>query len=215
MSTSKYFSVNTSKIFSVKKGFAAILILGAVLAVLVLGATVYLKQTQKPWNLPNQVTVPDKTTKPSPSPTTQSDETANWKMYRNAEFGYEVKYPQHLTPKTEEPEIVSDLELLSRVNFFKEDSEDPVLHIDVSTNELTVEVEQIKRAALGHAADEVGREIRITKEEYEGVRLEFVLRGPEPKTFPVMIINNKRYSFIIGAPADLIDQIFSTFKFTN
>lgn len=48
MSTSENFSVNTSKIFSVKKGFAQILILGLVVAVFVLAGAYYLKRNLKP-----------------------------------------------------------------------------------------------------------------------------------------------------------------------
>lgn len=86
--------MSTSKIFSVKKGFAQILILGVVLAMLVLATSIYLKQTQKLPNIPSQITTSNKTTpKPSPSPVTQSYETANWKTFAYVYNLFNFKYP--------------------------------------------------------------------------------------------------------------------------
>ena len=51
-----------------REGFSAILILGVVLAVLVLGTTIYLRQTQKLQNVANRVTIPNKITKLFASP---------------------------------------------------------------------------------------------------------------------------------------------------
>lgn len=86
--------MSTSEYFSVKKGFAQILILGVLLAVFVLGASIYLKQAQRPLNTPGKITAPNKTTpENSPSTITQSEETKNWKTYTNTAYKYEIKYP--------------------------------------------------------------------------------------------------------------------------
>lgn len=77
-----------------RKGFAAILVVGIVLAVLVLGITVYFKKTQQSPSISNQITIPNTfTPKQSPTPITQSDETANWKTYKNLEGNYSIQYP--------------------------------------------------------------------------------------------------------------------------
>ena len=72
-----------------RKGFAAIIIVGLFTAIFVLGGAFYLKQNQK---------IPSSQSETQASPTPQSDETvypdqigANWKTYTGIDF--QIKYP--------------------------------------------------------------------------------------------------------------------------
>lgn len=83
-----------------RKGFAAILVLGLVVSIFVLGATFYFfKQNQKPpQNTVNQITTPNTNRTPTlitptPKAMPSSDKTANWKIYTNEKYGFSIRYP--------------------------------------------------------------------------------------------------------------------------
>jgi len=69
-----------------QKGIAPIAIILIIIGVLVVAGGLYYYQTQTE----PDIIQPSPT--PSPQPTTQ-DETADWKTYRNDEYGFEFKYP--------------------------------------------------------------------------------------------------------------------------
>lgn len=78
-----------------RKGFAAIFILGIALAILVLGTAIYIKQSKKVPISTSQLTTPNKIPlKPSASPTSQSNDTANWKTYSSSNGRFTIKYPR-------------------------------------------------------------------------------------------------------------------------
>ena len=81
--------MRTAEIFSVNRGFAAILVLGLIAAVLVLGGMYLLKQNKK--------SVVQTTVQSSPSPVDKSVNLdsigANWKTYTNKKFNFSIKYP--------------------------------------------------------------------------------------------------------------------------
>lgn len=69
-----------------KKGFAPIIILLGItiIAVLVGGVLVYTNYSNNQSKL-----------NPQPTPTSTSDETANWKTYTNKKYGFSFKYPSN------------------------------------------------------------------------------------------------------------------------
>lgn len=77
-----------------KKGFAQILILGLVAAILVLGGAFYLNQIQKPPGVSNLKTTSNKTAQKQSSSSAQNVDTANWKTYTNLSPAFSFKYPQ-------------------------------------------------------------------------------------------------------------------------
>jgi len=82
-----------------KSGFFGILLLLALAASAIIIATFVLPSSFSKQNDPSELSAPSPkiqrsspAVSPSPSPT-GADETANWELYTNQEFGYELKYP--------------------------------------------------------------------------------------------------------------------------
>ena len=81
-----------------RSGFAAILILGLVMAAFALGGAFYLKQKSSPTPPINNQPIIKSSPQASSSPadeTVHTDEgSANWKTYANSVLGYTIKYPE-------------------------------------------------------------------------------------------------------------------------
>ena len=79
-----------------QKGFANIILIVVIVAIVAVGGYfIFSKKsgpiTQQPTPTHTETTVPTKTpVSPTPTP---KDETANWKTYTNAQYGFEFKYP--------------------------------------------------------------------------------------------------------------------------
>lgn len=80
-----------------QKGFANIILI-AVIVVLV-GAVGYFAFVKKSEpvaerSMPTSITTPIQTTTPAPAPAPAPDKTANWKVYSNTRYGFQISYPQ-------------------------------------------------------------------------------------------------------------------------
>lgn len=73
-----------------QKGFVVVLIMLGVVAVLgLVGGAYYFGKAQTPKLQPQNTVVVSQ----PPQPTSTPDETANWKIYTNQQYGYLIKYP--------------------------------------------------------------------------------------------------------------------------
>lgn len=191
-----------------QKGQAQVLILaGIVILLAVAGGIFYLGRITAP-KLQNITTSPT----PQPSPV---DETANWKTYTNTKYGYSLKYP----PETILEEKPGDVVFLDKQIYIAVTSSDPEQcrgDCPVIQKKEEVIINGISSKKLTGYIGEVG--------------------GSVPQSYQTIVIpyNNKFYTFTVyelkydenqlptreigsvpEAKVDLLNQILSTFKFTN
>lgn len=79
-----------------KKNGLVFKVLGVVIGVLIasgLFANAYLLIKEKEEPKPVPTAIPTLSPTPTPTPTPTPDPTADWKTYRNEEYGYKIKYP--------------------------------------------------------------------------------------------------------------------------
>jgi len=185
-----------------QKGYALRIVV-LILAVLLIGVGMYYSYTKQ-------------TNQSLPTASVSPDETANWKTYTNTKYGYIIKYPASLNPLESQPDS-TNLKVLS-LTYFSVTPEGP----DV-TNFLV----RVIKANLGEAVQTMKDEFqnssfiyKLVKEEkissllgYSGYRLEYTSAQPGVNT--LVFYTKEPYSYVISADKSKIDQILSTFKFTD
>lgn len=143
-------------------------------------------------------------------PTPTPNETANWKTYSNSTYGFSVKYPSDFIYE----EQTSDIFLL--LTSFKNPSviQSNGFYVEVrSLEKLDNAVNYERSRVVGHSADRIDKETKVTKEGFEAVKLAYSTL--DDKNFTTFVVNDEKYTYTINAPANLFDQIISTFKFTD
>ena len=160
-------------------------------------------------------TTPQPTSTPPSSltPTSHSDseDTASWKTYTNTKYNYSVKYPNDLMPK-EEPAANG---FLIRTNFWDMVNDTAVFGIEIRKASLTEAVEGVKDDYQKMSVTwELQREDKIVHQGYDGYRLEYESEATVGINVLIMI-NNGAYSYLICSDKHIVDQILSTFRFTN
>jgi hypothetical protein len=215
------------------KGIAAILIVLIIIGVLVLGGIYYflVKKTQKPVSCTLEAKIcPDGSTvgRTGPNcefaecPAEKSDETADWKTYKNEEYGFEVKYPNNWYA---EPEDLADLSAKLSIIFgnypIKESSgrkdytsvnfvveETPAL--DEYLNEMKKYGAKIEETNI--ASNKAYKTTATGKEVYLGDNL-------NPSISITTIHNNYMYGLLILYPNEISEKVFnqivSTFRFLD
>lgn len=208
--------MNTSKIFSVKRGIIAPIILVIALLAGVGVAALYFQSRSNPaTQLPS----------PSPSPqltqTTPTDETANWKIYKSLAEGYEIKYPANWylsEPSCEEKCAVSisdsDLSVFEKVP-----KPDDKSHVRISIlvfKQNDPDLVQFKKVSVkGENSISLANTSGVKRTE---VRNDFLQLGENVLTESIYLNYNGKTYIIYYFPADFVHldklgQILSTFKF--
>lgn len=202
-----------------RKGFAQILMLGLVVAVLVLGGAYYLKKIQKPQPASSSY-FPTPSIKPSTSPSSKpesatSADTSKWKTYTNTEYGFSLKYPNGWTTREDLSYVKSDYIIW----FNAPDKPNGAMLVSVYDNKDgkysidTIHSDNSDKNISNHR-------IPITIDGIEGKRdrevpglcgYDSVFVNKNAKIYEISLFcgdtNNKYLS--------IFDQSLSTFKFTN
>ena len=215
-----------------------LLIIGVIVLILVIGAGgyfLYQKQTSKPTNS-SQISPP--TTSPT------LDETANWKTYTNAKYGYSFKYPPKLTSIELSPDKG---EMVVSIAGKSEGSSDEGYYTGLfnissfipgdtlyDSDEIAKELLALKVGDQYQPADRLIGNLTSTYPTYK--RLSgMTISGVQAKVFETkstdggllkkFYVSNKDTNYLIVSdfystqseyyPQELYDQILSTFKFTD
>jgi len=200
------------------------------------------KTNSKASELTKSVTVPNKTTKPSPSSTTQSDETANWKTYTDKNIGFEIKYSpswfavnygKYAASKLGTPDPNQKLLLL----FGKGPEPKDIVPLTHSWGDLQINVSKkpFSDQELNKTGIEQGDVVEgqaLNKRQYKVIhfagikankKIQLTADLVEGNLGIAIIFNANEYGWLIIYPAtdyngnndSIYDQILSTFKFTN
>ncbi len=164
-----------------------------ILALLVGGGILWLTKTQEvPFTQLPELEKPEKVVK---------DETADWKTYRNEEYGFELKYPKNITIKKQdfsEPGSIRfaiDFGKISnnlpvRISVSNEDMIGVVRETMAITDEKEVIVDEVKGTQI------------IGQGQKDGSALESI----------ILLTKNQKLYQITGS-GNVFNQILSTFKF--
>lgn len=197
-----------------RKGFAPILIVVALLSILVIvffGLRYYAK-THNTWvgeNTP--ILTQDQTLPPQATPT-PFDETANWKTYTNVQYRFLIKYPETLIPNV----LGNASELFT---------------IPITGND-RIEIETIGLIEPFDLNDEMNNDLqrrgdpkKINFHNKPAVLTKYTVKqAPKPPVIPYMAVfvylEDKKSKIVLGYYGDesnelLFNQILSTFKFLD
>lgn len=155
-----------------------------------------------------EIITPPQIVKPTEKEADSNDENA-WKTLQDEDYGYSLKYPSLLEPRT----IESDNYLSFIIFFVPEGVKGAGFALSVRENRIEEEVALIKKEIQKDSAVRLVNEERIEDGERLVTRVEFepaVEGGGEKRT--IIIINNGKYSYSLSSTPDQIDILFSNFK---
>ena len=142
------------------------------------------------------------------------DETADWKTYRNKEYGFEMKYPEDFLSHT-----LSSKGILSRVGFWDKDCSLECGSVEVSVRDKEGRTfQQIKEEAESIYSSLFSKNIILEEMAVDG-RQAYIHLGYEFALGGVTVVG-KKYIYDISrwyssedVPEELFHQILSTFRF--
>ena len=189
-----------------RRGFATILILGLVVAAFALGGAFYVKQRPSPTPpINNQPTIKS-SPQASPSPLSSPADTSNWKTYTNNEFNFEFKYPKEISLNVD-TNVNRETKLTLSLN-------NPKPYADISL-EVTTKTEQTILTEIGEKLGKSTLALNgMQANKYFG---QSGVAGTLYRERIFIIHGNLTYHFNLGTydQREILDQILSTFKFTN
>lgn len=205
--------LNNNLYMNKQKGFIKILLIA--IAIIAVAVFVYMRMVSKTEIIPSNIT-DDKTGISFQS--NEKDSTADWKIYRNDKYGFEVKYPNNFVAsrQTEDSLYLSsnqscfEKRKLASPGYVGEGCLHPtVLVRDGRVVEEGVGVARDIIKIDGLNGERIINQSNKTGDEYASITIEFEKGG---KWYVFNIINNPVDNKIAK---DTIDKILSTFKFTK
>lgn len=159
--------------------------------------------------------IPLTTNTPSAISISTPDETANWKTYKNEQYGFEIKYPSNF----QIDELKSDTYLL-HISFNNPPQTSAAINgfwLEVRNPEKLEDEVNLRRWQFeGHVEYGEKKESPIRHDGFEGVRLEYGdPLGNKDNDLTILIIKTDRYTYTIKVLSKDIDKILSTFRFVE
>ncbi|MBU4337976.1 hypothetical protein KKB43_06050 [Patescibacteria group bacterium] len=144
------------------------------------------------------------------------DKTADWKTYRNEEYGFEVKYYPELNFQEHNGNGTDDgqFDYLFLIN----------VGVNPSRNQYGYELRLNKQRSLdryreeliGHVTDKIDSEEKTLINGNAWIKINYqIFLAADSVSFTTAFTNYAGYSYAITSSASDIDQILSTFKFIN
>lgn len=196
-------------------GFAHLFLLLVLSFVLIVGVG-YCAYKNGQIKLTSQQTTTQHTPTPSfyPKPNS-STKTANWKTYRNEEYGFVTKYYPESKPSEQiGTEEAGQFTYLLLVKF------GTVPLKSIKGYSLTVDkpksLDDYRTDLIGHITDKIDSEEKITVNNNSWTKINYkIFLTTNNITVTTAITKRGEYNYTITAPSGDIDQILSTFQFID
>ena len=155
-----------------------------------------------------EIVTPPRIVEPSEKEADNDDESA-WRIMQDEDYGYSLKYPSLLEPRT----IESDNYLSFIIFFVPKGVRGSGFALSVRENSIEEEVVLIKEEIQKDSAVRLVNEEQIETGGRLGARVEFepAVEGDGEKR-TIIIMNNGKYSYTLSSTPDQIDILFSNFK---
>lgn len=215
MRTSENFSLNNPRLPAGRQGFAAILILVLVAAIIILGGVFYVKHSKK--------SAVQSTVQISPSPLIlPTEETANWKTYTNTKYKYSFKYPngsyiatiEHNEGAAESLKNLGTANLITinrKMHVIPELNRDAAVPTETIFTIVAVEEKTVASERMQNLKNTDAGAFNIVTTKF-GDKDEFKFSDASQNV--IIYDQNIHYNFR-SDDQELLDQILSTFKFTD
>ncbi len=135
-----------------------------------------------------------------------------WQIYKNDEYGYSVRYPAMYYQRSINSEDYLNFEIFLAPEITGREG----FAISVRENNLEKEVELVKKEIGSDVAAKLVSEKQLDLKGLRGYQLEFEPEvGGEGKEKVVVILENRKYSYVISSSPEEIDTVLANFRLIN